>query len=332
MMDFLSANQTRYRRGQPTGHYESYFQRANHPTRPLAFWIRYTIFAPAGSPEGAIAELWAVYFDGETHEHVAVKSEFPYSRASFDPDDFRVRIEDATLDRDGLYGRAGSDPRSIGWRLRYEGEEPPLLLYEPERYESSFPKAKALVGLPFARYEGELDVAGKTISIDGWIGSQNHNWGSRHTDEYAWGQVAGFDDASDVFLEIGTGRLKMAGLWTPRFTPMVIRRGGEEIALRTLRQAVHNRGKYEPFAWHFAGANERFEIEGSISAPSNAFVGLRYYNPPGGIKHCLNSKIAAAEIRIFDRERSTRDVFITRSRAAFEILTDRRDHGIRLDA
>ena len=36
--------------GQPQGHYESFFQRANHPTRPLAFWIRYTLFSPHAHP------------------------------------------------------------------------------------------------------------------------------------------------------------------------------------------------------------------------------------------------------------------------------------------
>lgn len=331
MMDFLSANQTRYRRGQSNGHYESFFQRANHPTRPLAFWIRYTIFAPAGAPERAIGELWAVYFDGETNEHAVAKSEFPYSHASFEPDDFRARIEEATLDRDGLRGRASGE-RTISWDLTFSGDEPPLFLLDPSRYESSFPKAKALVGLPLARYDGTIEIGSETVRIDGWVGSQNHNWGSKHTDEYAWGQVAGFDESPDTFLEIGTGRLKIAGLWTPRFTPIVLRRNGEDIALRSLKQALKNHGRYEPFAWHFAAETERFEIEGSMSAPASAFVGLRYYNPPGGIKHCLNTKIASAEVRLVDRERGTRETFTSRTRAAFEILTDRRDHGIALRA
>jgi hypothetical protein len=40
-----------------------------------------------------------------------------------------------------------------------------------------FPKAKALVGTPSAVFEG----------------------GSRHTDRYAWGQVAGFDEDAEAF-------------------------------------------------------------------------------------------------------------------------------------
>ena len=47
-------NCARYRTGQAPGHYESYFQRANHPTQSLAFWVRYTIFSPTGRPQDAI--------------------------------------------------------------------------------------------------------------------------------------------------------------------------------------------------------------------------------------------------------------------------------------
>jgi len=51
-------NFTRYLPGQTTDHYESFFVRANHPTRPLAFWIRYTLFSPHRHPENALGELW----------------------------------------------------------------------------------------------------------------------------------------------------------------------------------------------------------------------------------------------------------------------------------
>ena len=50
-------NHTRYRPGQKAGHYESFFQRANHPSRPFAFWIRHTLFSPHRRPEDALGEL-----------------------------------------------------------------------------------------------------------------------------------------------------------------------------------------------------------------------------------------------------------------------------------
>jgi hypothetical protein len=57
-------NWTQYRPDRASGHYESCYQRADHPSRPLAFWIRYTLFSPRGHPEVAVGELWAVFFDG----------------------------------------------------------------------------------------------------------------------------------------------------------------------------------------------------------------------------------------------------------------------------
>ena len=44
--------------GSRKGHYESYFQRANHPTEPRAFWIRYTVFVPRQRHELAVGELY----------------------------------------------------------------------------------------------------------------------------------------------------------------------------------------------------------------------------------------------------------------------------------
>ena len=64
-------NSSRFQPADAGGHYESWFQRANHPSRPQAFWIRYTIFSPKGRPQDAVGELWAVYFDGEAKEAVA---------------------------------------------------------------------------------------------------------------------------------------------------------------------------------------------------------------------------------------------------------------------
>ncbi|OGI62751.1 MAG: hypothetical protein A2W18_11080 [Candidatus Muproteobacteria bacterium RBG_16_60_9] len=65
MMERAVSNRCRYLEADPGGHYESYFQRANHPERPHAFWIRYTVFCPKGRPGDAAGELWAIYFDGE---------------------------------------------------------------------------------------------------------------------------------------------------------------------------------------------------------------------------------------------------------------------------
>ncbi len=319
-------NGTRYD-GSGAGHYESYFQRANHPTKPQAFWVRYTIFQPADAAAEALGELWGIYFDGDAGKITAVRQTCPLQSCEFARDRLSVRIRDSVLDQSTLKGNAELGDHRLEWDLAYTSPQSPVLLFSEMFYDKPFPKAKALVGSPLAVYTGSMTVDGETVAIDGWVGSQNHNWGSKHTDAYAWGQVAGFDDAPHVFLELSTARIKLGPIWTPRFTPLVLRVGDEQIALNSLGQAVRNNGRYEYFSWQFDAQKRGVRVHGSIEAPAAAFVGLTYLNPPGGSKTCLNSKIAACTVTL-ERRGQSAQTFRTSSRAAFEILTDDDGHGV----
>lgn len=324
-------NHARYQ-GQSRGHYESYFLRANHPSRSLAFWIRYTIFSPRDHPENAIGELWAIFFNGETNHHQAVKQEFPLSECIFDASTFDVRVGNSTLQPFSAHGKVVNKDTSVLWDLEFHGDEAPIFLLPFNLYKGKFPAAKSLVSLPLAKFTGRLTVNSEVIEINDWIGSQNHNWGSRHTDLYAWGQVAGFDSHPDSFLEVATARLRIGPVWTPPITPIVIRYRQREYAITGLLQAIQNRGDFHYFIWNFSSKTSDLEIEGQITAPNHAFVGLNYYNPPGGVKHCLNSKIASCKVRIKDRSLGITDLLETHNRAAFEILTSNQTHGINIAA
>lgn len=326
-----NVNHARFQ-GQAAGHYESFFLRANHPTRPLAFWIRYTIFSPRGDPGNAVGELWAVFFDGEANRHVVAKQECPLADCLFDTAAFAVRVGSATLGPQRLQGAVESSGQALAWDLAFEGESAPILLLPFKLYQGGFPAAKSLVSLPLARFSGGLSVNGEAIDVAGWVGSQNHNWGSRHTDLYAWGQVAGFDTHPESFLEVATARLRIGPLWTPPLTPLVLRHGQREYALTGLVQGLRARGTFDYFRWEFRSETAEVEIEGVISAPREAFVGLAYRNPPGGVKHCLNSKIAACRLLLRDKRTGSTEILETKSRAAFEILTSDPDHGIAISA
>jgi hypothetical protein len=327
---YQQVNNTRFRR-QAGGFYESFFLRANHPDRALAFWIRYTIFSPKDRPADAIGELWAVFFDGEANRHNAAKQEFLLSACTFDADDFDVRIGQSFLRHGTCVGKIANDGNLFEWNLAFDGDAHPLLLLPQRLYETRFPAAKSLVSLPLACFNGMLAVNGEPIQIDGWRGSQNHNWGSRHTDLYAWGQVAGFDNDPDAFLEIATARLRLGPVWSPSFTLIVLRYKGVEYGLRGLFQSLRAHGAFDYFTWRFKSEIEQVVIEGTITAPRQAFVGLKYYNPPGGLKYCLNSKIAGCSLQLFEKEAGTIHTFETKNRAAFEILTDDPvRHGIKM--
>lgn len=325
------ANATRYRPGQREGHYESFFVRANDPKRALAFWIRYTIFAPAGRPGEARGELWAVFFDGRSGINTAAKTGVPFARCEFRADRLGAYVADARLEPGRLVGAAASGGHTIAWDLSFSGGGDPLLALPARLYATRLPRAKTLVPEPLAVFRGTIDVDGTAYPVFDWVGSQNHNWGSRHTDHYAWGQVAGFDDAPESFLEVATARLKLGPLWTPFMTLVVLRHGGEEIALNALLQSLRARGRFSCFEWTFASQDAAHRVEGRISARREAFVGLAYDNPPGGVKHCLNSKLAACELTVTDKRGGGAAAvrkLATRHRAAFEIVTDDRGHGV----
>lgn len=320
-------NRPRFVPASPTGHYESWFLRGNHPDRPLAFWIRYTLFSPRERPGDALGELWAIWFDGEANRIVAVKEEYPLAQCAFGADGTIARVGDARLTDDRLQGAARSPAHALAWDLRCAGGDAPLLLLRASRYERGFPKAKALVARPHAAFDGVITVDGEPHPIERWIGSQNHNWGSRHTDRYAWGQVAGFDDAPDAFLECATAQLRMGPFWTPPMTLVVLRLGDETLALNALGRALRARGSVRTLEWRFASAEGDVAIDGRISAPPDRFVGLTYGNPPGGAKICLNSKLARCEVTVRRAGRPPRTL-VTAHRAAFEILDDATRAGI----
>lgn len=324
MSDPARWNGSRFDPGSDGGHYESWFVRANDAAGERALWIRYTIFAPRDRPQEAVGELWAIAF---TRGAITpVKLELPIARCRFARDRLDVAIGDARLDAGELRGEASARGHRIAWDLRYGGGGAPILLLPERLYATRLPRAKALVNRPLATFDGALEVDGETWPIAGWVGSQNHNWGSRHTDRYAWGQVAGFDGEPDAFLECSTARLKLGPVWTPPISPVVLKLRGETFAYNRLTRAARALGAYAPYQWHLESRGPQGTLDIRIEAEPADFVALRYPNPPGGAKICLNSKLARCELTVQRPNRAP--VILHSRRAAFEILDDTAPAGV----
>lgn len=309
----------RYRPGDDRGHYESWFLRGNHPTRPLAFWIRYTVTSPKGRPAEAIAELFAIHFDGERGRHVALREVVPIRTTSYSVSQLDVRIDTSHLTRECATGRASSGAHTIAWDLTMSGGGDPLLLLPERLYAGGFPKAKALVMRPGVTFGGRLEVDGDSVVVDGWGGSTNHNWGERHTDQYTWGQVAGFDGHPTTFLELATARIRVGPILTPSITPIVLRHEGHEYRLNAVHRSFR-RAHLSGLNWTFEASGDGMALAGVISATPTQVVTFAYKNPPGGTKLCINSKIARCALTLRKAGR-TQDL-LSPSGAAFEVLVD----------
>ncbi len=127
---------------------------------------------------------------------------------------------------------------------------------------------------PLARFDGQLELDGVRMAVDDWTGSVNHNWGTKHTPAYAFGQVCGFDGAPESSLEIVTARAAVGRFLTPAATLFVFRHAGEEFAVRSILGSLQTHGRYRPFTWTFGGRVGDHMIEGEITTEPADVIGL----------------------------------------------------------
>ena len=223
---------------------------------------------------------------------------FEWAECSFDPTHLRVEVGESRLESGSAHGHLDVGDTPVRWTLNWEGGGLPALLLKPTLYRGGFPKAKSVVPRPMVRFSGEISVGETTWSIADWTGSQNHNWGIQHTDSYAWGQVAGFDDYPDWFLECASARLQYGPIWTPAFTVAVLRTGQREIRFDGLIRAVRASAAWSDANWQWRVTNGAETPEARFQAEEEDWIVFPYRNPPGGMKTCRNSKVAAVEITL----------------------------------
>ncbi len=311
-------------------YYESRYIRANHPELAQALWLRQTLLLPtAGDP---VADVWVMVFDPDGSGNRALKEPYPIDAAAYHygDDGWNARIGAATIDDRSAQGVVTGRRRSARWDLRITpGAEQPVKLLSERAYRARIPTAKTTVRHPLAQFDGAVELDDVRVAVDGWTGSVNHNWGTRHTPAYAFGQVCGFDDAPETTLEIVTARAALGPVKLPAATLFVFRHAGEEFAVRTVLRTLHTHGSYEPFAWTFGGRVGDHMIEGEITAEPADMIGLTYTDTDGASKYCYNSAIATCRIQVAGKAFERRELTATR-RAMFEILTDDRHDAVPL--
>jgi hypothetical protein len=288
------------------GHVESYFVRANHPTRPLALWLKATVLARADASE-PVAELWAIWFDGERERVWAAKRSVLFADAEFDGSGRielgRARFRfDAAGESCGTLERAGE---TLGWDLRWQAAPGPLgeplcLLPLERMVDGPFPRSKLLTPFPLIRLRGWLELDGERIEVDDWLGMQGHNWGREHAWEYAWGQCHFCDAGGRPFCSVEgfSARIRMAGLVTPLLSGMVVRREHREYRFDRMFDWWRQHATIGELRWTLQMRGPQGEAWLEMSARPEELVCLGYHNPDGRVSHCYNSKLARVRLRV----------------------------------
>jgi hypothetical protein len=309
-------------------YYESRYIRANHPEQPQALWLRETLLLPtAGDP---VADVWVMVFDPEGEGNKALKEAYPIDAAAYGYDNWTARIGATSIDDRSAQGVVTGGNRSARWDLRIiPGSEDEVKLLTDRAYKARIPTAKTTVRHPLAQFHGQVELDDARLVLDGWTGSVNHNWGTRHTPAYAFGQVCGFDDAPDSSLEIVTARAAVGPVLTPAATLFVFRHAGQEFAVRSIPGSLQTHGRYRPFSWSFGARVADQMIEGEMLVEPSDVIGLTYTDTDGGSKYCYNSAIATCRMQVAGKAFERQQLLATR-RAMFEILTDKRHDAVPL--
>jgi hypothetical protein len=308
-----------------TEHVESYFARLNDPQGDRALWIKATVLIRRDGRR--LAEAWAIAFQ-RGQRAVAVKDTTPLAEARFGSDGLACDVAGLSLRPGRITGTVGAGADRIRVDLNFSTESQPLLLFgDPAVYSARLPSSKLLTPYPSEHFEGTYQVRGETIEVAGWSGMQGHNWGSRHAERYAWGHVSAWDDADDLVLEAVTAQVRIGPVLTPRLSYLVVRTGDNEIAVNGFAAFTRTRARVSGFrSWRFSSATKAGRVVGEFTADPSDFAGLRYENPGGSITYCLNSKLAAARLRVERPGLAT--IEATTKRAAFEIGTKDSRHGV----
>ncbi len=321
----------RYRPQAVRGHVESYFLKANDPEGARAVWLKATIFASDHDPTRAVAEAWAIAFDRE-HGHTAVKTWVPYESARFSPTALDVSVASCRFTSEAWKGDIASGERSVAFDLALGGEADPLMHFpRPFLYDAPFPSTK-IVSLAFdARVSGRVVVNGASWDVSRWGATVGHNWGRRHAPHYAWGHCNVWHEAGAALAFEGlTARAGVGALSLPAMTLLAVRHAGRTHTLTGALSMVKNHGDVSLRRWTFGGKGQHIAIEGEMRAETDDFVGLFYANPDGKTTHCLNSKLAHAELSVTLRGQPP--MKLTSNAAALEIGTRDPMHGIRMYA
>ncbi|HEY3970027.1 MAG TPA: hypothetical protein VGL79_01400 [Solirubrobacteraceae bacterium] len=280
-----------------TGMYESFYLRAVSPDEPVGAWIRYTVEKGAGL--AARGSLWVNVFDanaGAPLMHRQSSDELTV------PDNGWIAIGSGS--HFGPTSAQGYiEPGEIRWKLDIRPDAPELRHFKQGLlYRSPLPRTKLTSPMPAARFDGTIELPGRTLQLDGWRGMVGHNWGAEHAARWIWLHGIDFREDASAWLDVALGRVLVAGRLTPWIANGAICIDGRRSRLGGL--GAHGLKVAEsPARCSLTLPGERgLIVEAHVDTPPGRSAHWRYADPgahgPDGEHDVVNCSVAALALNV----------------------------------
>jgi hypothetical protein len=300
--------------------YESYYLRAVSPDEPIGAWIRYTVHKRPGEPP--TGSVWLTVFDTAAGRPFMCKH--TTSELSV-PDGGWIAIgEESSFAASAAIGRCGE----ASWSLRLRGAEPELRhLKQSWLYRTPLPRTKLTSPAPAVRFDGEIELPGRTISLDGWRGMVGHNWGSEHAERWIWLHGIDFDEDPSAWIDVAVGRVLVAGRMSPWLASGAISLKGRRVRLGgLLAHGVKVAESAARCTLSLPGEGGLL-VEAHVDVPGESAAGWRYADPEGGEHEVVNCSVASLTLNARPRGRAACSLH-TAHGGAYELGMRERDHGV----
>jgi hypothetical protein len=278
------------------GHYESFYVKACRPGGGQGIWIRHTVHKRPGAEPNA--SIWFVLFDRDADGPRATKVTVPAAELSA-PAGSWVKVDGAEIGPGRASGAVETDAVKASWDLAFSGDAEPCKYLPSDRlYETRLPKTKFVAPFPEARFDGHLEIDGKTIELGGWPGMIGHNWGTEHAERWVWLEGTGFEGSPGTYFDAGAARIKL-GPWTTPWVPsgMLMLEGKPHRlgGFGRIRDAEIEESAGE---CSFTLPGKDIVVRGRVSAPKKDFVGWIYADPKGPEHNTINCSVADLELTV----------------------------------
>jgi len=308
------------------GHYESFYLKESAPEGGRAVWIRHTAHKrPNQEPTCAV---WMTYFDATSGSPRAAKQQFGAERLGT-PAGSYMRVDDSEIGPGYARGAVSAGDVHGAWTLRFNDRHEVLKHLPSEwMYRRSLPRTKLLSPHPGASFDGVLRIGKERVEISDWPGMVGHNWGAEHAEQWVWIQATAPEGAaSDDYIDVGAGRIRVGRLTTPWIANGAIVLSGERHPLGGIGRTYSTEVAPTPTGCRFSFSGTGISVHGTVGAPAEQFVGFLYSDPSGGSHHALNCSISDLELRV---ERPDHEHVQLRSErgAVYELGTHDTGHGI----